>query len=131
MERTASGKEIISTTKSGLNILKDSDCVGNDYGTEKPKTYLIELKSCGNPDFGQDPDREMSPCMLIDFKTIEEAQNIQSDYLGEYDLGGGNWCGGNITHMGKIVARMSFNGRVWESTTGVYSSDDKELKELI
>jgi hypothetical protein len=96
----------------------------------KSKRYLIELKSCGNPDFGQDPYRRMSPSMMIDFKTIEEAQIIQSDYIQEYELGGGNWCGGNITHMGKIVARMSYNSRVWESSTGIYSSDDKELKEL-
>lgn len=97
-------------------------------GTQKK--YLIELKSCGNPDHGQDPDKIVSPSRLIDFDIIEEARKIQGDYITEYNLGGGNYCGGNITHKGKIIARMSYNGRVWGSTTGEYSRDDKELKEL-
>ena len=35
-------------------------------------------------------------------------------YIEQYDLGGGNWSGGQMFEAGRQVARVSYNGRVWE-----------------
>jgi len=34
------------------------------------------------------------------------------------DLGGGNWTGGQLFEAGRQVARVSYNGRVWEMAEG-------------
>ena len=36
------------------------------------------------------------------------------DISGQYDLGGGNWNGGQICEEGRPLARVSYNGRVWD-----------------
>ncbi len=91
------------------------------------KKFTIELKSCGNPDFGQNPDEAISPPQTVPFDTIEEAKIVQSDYISEYQLGGGNWCGGNIYKDKRIIAYMSYNGRIWGSSTGIYDPNNKEI----
>ena len=74
----------------------------------------ITMSSCGNPDFDEDPAQALSPTLIISVATFEEASAACRAYIEQYDLGGGNWSGGQLFEAGRQVARVSYNGRVWE-----------------
>jgi hypothetical protein len=79
-------------------------------------TATVELSSCGNIDFGQDPDKPLMGCpeaQNIPVSTLEEASNRCRQYIREHDLGCGNWSGGFVKVNDKDVAYISYNGRVW------------------
>lgn len=42
-------------------------------------------------------------------------------FRDEHSLGGGNWAGGHVASDGKVVARVSYNGRIW-------ANDGRELE---
>ncbi len=84
--------------------------------------FTIVLKSRGNPDHGQDPDEAVSPQERVKVKSFAAAALVARDYITDYDLGGGNWTGGQVFKGKKQVARVSYNGRVW-TTDG-----EKEIK---
>lgn len=71
----------------------------------------IELKSCGNPDFGQ--YTPLSPTNIVKIKSLADAPKVCGEYIDCYDLGGGNWAGGTVRHDKTIIARVSYNGRIW------------------
>jgi len=73
------------------------------------------LKSCGNPDYYQDPDRPISDTMKVNVDTLKMASDICREYILEYDLGGGNWIGGQVTEDNKQIAKISYNGRIWDN----------------
>ena len=76
--------------------------------------HLI-VETAGNPDFGQSPDVEHSPRMDLGVNTLREAITIATRYRDSYDLGGGNWRRAEVlsAHTGRVVARISYNGRAW------------------
>jgi hypothetical protein len=88
--------------------------------------YQVKLWNAGNPDYRQDhtkplPDTAVGWAQVDSFK---EASELCRLYIEFYDLGGGNWTGGEITDQsGLVVARVSYNGRVWEA--GKYA--EKEI----
>lgn len=46
--------------------------------------------------------------------TLEEASKVCRRYIEYFNLGSGNWTGGNVVdETGRFVARISFNGRIW------------------
>lgn len=48
--------------------------------------------------------------------TVEEASKVCRQYIVDHELGGGNWpweAGQVHTPDGNLVARVSFNGRIW------------------
>jgi hypothetical protein len=50
------------------------------------------------------------------WRAWEAAATLCRVYLSYFELGGGNWTGGEVEDMeqgGLIVGRVSFNGRVW------------------
>jgi len=74
-----------------------------------PPLY-VELKSVGNPDHGQKADEPMSPERSVCVDSIEEAQDAVHDYLAEFDLGSGNWAGGEVMDAsGHVIGHISFN----------------------
>lgn len=75
--------------------------------------YQIVLTSCGNPDFGQNPNESMSPTKIVAANSIEECQVAASKYVDDYDLGSGNYSGGQVYQDGDYVGRVSYNGRFW------------------
>ena len=88
----------------------------------------VLLASCGNPDYRQDTDKELFGCernKWVTVKTFKEASQQCIDFIERNDLGGGNWNGGIIVEGSKIVARVSYNGRVWEGNE--FSSKAKEI----
>ena len=77
---------------------------------------LVELKSIGNPDHGENPDQ---PMWGVENETVaandlKHAAALCRDWIDENDLGGGNWDGGDILEDGQVVARVSYNGRIWD-----------------
>ena len=77
--------------------------------------YSVVLKSCGNPDRRQNPHETLSPTEVYWANSIEECQDAVLDYIEEWDLGGGNWAGGNVyDDNGEYVGNISYNGRFWD-----------------
>ncbi len=78
--------------------------------------FKVKLSNVGNPDFRQDPKRKLPDtiCGLVGCDSIKEAVNLCRAYIAHYDLGGGNWSGGEIKRAdGSFVGQVSYNGRVW------------------
>lgn len=78
--------------------------------------YSVLLTSCGNPDRGQNPYEVLwgVPTKKVHADSIEELQKIVLEYIEEYDIGAGNWCGGDVyNRSGEIIGNISYNGRYW------------------
>ncbi|MBA7666269.1 hypothetical protein ES703_74348 [subsurface metagenome] len=88
------------------------------------KMMTVKLSSCGNPDLRQNPNDSLSPEASIEVATLKGASEICLKYIANWNLGGGNWAGGQVHEDGKQVARVSYNGRVWDM-------DDEEIKQEI
>jgi hypothetical protein len=80
----------------------------------KPAQMTVSLSSAGNPDHGQyHGEGVLSPTLVVEVKDLSEASTVCRAYIAQHDLGAGNWTGGTITQGNRIVARVSYNGRVW------------------
>lgn len=59
--------------------------------------------------------------------TLSEAVAVCKTYIDDWDLGGSTWTGGQVYDInGKLVAYVSYNGRVWEQET----APGKKVKEI-
>ena len=78
--------------------------------------YKVLLASVGNPDFGQDNRRSLPgvPRRTLRVASLADASKACRAYIGHYELGGGNWLGGEVKKDGKLIAQISYNGRAWE-----------------
>jgi len=81
----------------------------------------VKLSSCGNPDHRQNPNDSLSPEICASVATLEEASERCEAYIAEWNLGGGNWSGGQVYDGKKQIARISYNGRIWDM-------NDKEIQ---
>lgn len=90
------------------------------------KKYKVALTAHGNIDHGANPYAMVAPPLNVFADTIEELQQAARDYIEEYDLGGGNWTGGQVTEVasGKPFGYISYNGWYWEETDA--KGDDEE-----
>ena len=91
--------------------------------------YIVHLQSRGNPDLGQDPRDPQSPGGTQGVADYVEASRACRAYIVRWALGGGNWTGGAVSSIqtGEIVARVSYNGRVWSSIEKDENGGDKLL----
>lgn len=83
---------------------------------QKPGQFVVALSSCGNPDHRQNPDMALPgvESTWASVGSLGEASAVARQYIDEHGLGGGNWSGGTVKNkQGKVVARVSYNGRVW------------------
>lgn len=78
--------------------------------------YKVLLASVGNPDFGQDNRRSLPgvPRRTLRVASLADASKACRAYIKHYELGGGNWLGGEVKKAGTVIAKISFNGRAWE-----------------
>jgi len=75
--------------------------------------FTVTLSACQNPDF---PRRSDLPARTTaDVATLREASEVCQRFIEGHDLGGGNWNGGQVRDAAtrKLVALVSYNGRVW------------------
>ena len=77
--------------------------------------YKVLLASVGNPDFGQDNRRALPgvPRSTRRVASLADASKACRAYIGHYELGGGNWLGGEVKQGGTVIANISYNGRAW------------------
>lgn len=76
--------------------------------------YQINLSSVPNFDFNE-RNTPADPA-TASASTFDECSKICRQYITDNDLGSGNWNGGQIIdENGNQVARVSYNGRIWES----------------
>lgn len=98
--------------------------------TPKEDTMTVELASVGNPDFRQDPDQPMYGCepnKIVRVVSFKEASEVCQKFIGDNDLGSGNWAGGDIKDdKGVVIAMVSYNGRVWKG--GSLTGKNEEIK---
>lgn len=79
--------------------------------------FKVRLTSVGNPDHGQNPNRPVFgvPTRTAAAKSYKHASELCRQYIELHDLGMGNWTGGAITDQtGQQVAKVSYNGRIWD-----------------
>lgn len=78
--------------------------------------YKVLLASVGNPDFGQDSRRSLPgvPRLTLCVTSLADAANASRAYIEHYELGGGNWAGGEVKRGATVIAKISYNGRAWE-----------------
>jgi hypothetical protein len=74
----------------------------------------LNMSSRGNPDFRENPNDALSPIIVSEVASWQEASAACDAYIAQYHLGGGNWTGGQIYEQGQQLARVSYNGRVWD-----------------
>jgi len=79
---------------------------------------MVLLASCGNPDYRQNPLEELygsEPNHVKLVSSLKEASEECMRFIKDNDLGSGNWMGGEVVDdSGHVVARVSYNGRVWD-----------------
>jgi len=86
-------------------------------GGSKAGCFGVLLSTVGNPDFSQNPHTHlpgMNPYYLR-VMSLLEAREKCLEFIETTGIGGGNWGGGAIRkESGKVVARVSYNGRLWQ-----------------
>jgi hypothetical protein len=92
----------------------------------QPSALFVRLSSCGNPDFGQNPACPVGNALprTQPVASLADASATCRRYIEHHQLGGGNWTGGLVLDgESRIVARVSYNGRVWspDDETCLYS----------
>ena len=73
----------------------------------------IDGGSWGTPGYWQDGNPD-APKGSVKVESFRDAAIKCSRYINDNALGGGNWTGGKVMRDGKQVARISYNGRVWD-----------------
>lgn len=85
--------------------------------------YAIALSHAGNPDLHggyRDYPEDPGLTRLLCVAGFGEASRAARAYIERNHLGGGNWTGGAVYRLGDgrsapvQVARVSYNGRVWD-----------------
>lgn len=86
--------------------------------------FTVKLANVGNPDYRQDSENPLpdTVCGWAHVDDLKSAVKLCRQYITFYELGGGNWSGGEITRVsdGLVIGRVSYNGRVW-------AQDGKEI----
>jgi len=79
---------------------------------ERGSMMTVELSAVQNPDFAEprllpgDEERVVG--------SLGEAADVCRAWIAEHDLGSGNWTGGVVRDDDRtMLARISYNGRVW------------------
>jgi hypothetical protein len=74
--------------------------------------FRLKLASVPNPDY--DEWFSPAPSQVVKVKSLQEASRKCREYITEYNLGSGNWVGGNVFRNNEQIGRISYNGRVWK-----------------
>lgn len=89
-------------------------------------SLCVVLRSEGNPDFKQ--FAPISPPSVVAVETLQFAVRACNQYIKAFDLGGGNWVGGQVYHPTKgLIATVSYNGRVWKGDFNDFNKKPEEF----
>jgi hypothetical protein len=82
------------------------------------KAYTLSLSHRPNPDvnggYWTDVTRP-SGRTLVAVANLDEARRRTMDFVRRYELGSGNFSGGEVLSGGQSVAVVGYNGRVWDA----------------
>jgi hypothetical protein len=75
---------------------------------------VCRLRYSYNPDLQQYAD--VSPVRILDVGSFAEASKKTLEYIQEWNLSGGNLVAGIFDRRrnGRIIAHVSYNGKVWK-----------------
>ena len=95
--------------------------------------YLIKTEVCGNPDYGQNPNK---PPYGVRVKTIKaksyaELLDKVREWQSDNVIGGGNWMNPALMRDSEIVGYMSYNGKVWSDQSITPSTMQIHIRELL
>ena len=102
----------------GCNIIDEAD--SEEEAEMKIKKYIeimsytVKLNTCGNIDYGQNPYEPMYGVPSYTFKcqTIEECVQEVRRYIELFNIGSGNWTGGQVyDENDNLIGRIHYNGR--------------------
>lgn len=94
---------------------------------------FVKLASCGNPDMAQDENKPYlfaeEPNQIAEISSFKEASERCRAFIEKSLLGAGNWAGGQVydSNMNEI-ARVSYNGRVWDGSYSDLKNPPNEIK---
>jgi hypothetical protein len=80
--------------------------------------YEVRLAHVPNPDirggwnpgyWGDVPELEEE---WVEVDSLTDASETVQDWIGEWDLGGGNWIGGDVRQDGVLVAKVKYSGAI-------------------
>ncbi len=89
---------------------------------EVQKAFRVEVRIEPNPDYYQ--SFKTKKC-VIEADSLKELQTLQRQFVDEshrgissdMPIGGGNWGYNSMVKAnGKIIGRMSYNGRIWDKS---------------
>ena len=96
---------------------KDIDVI--DYA------FAVVCKSVGNSLYLQNESEPVSEEMIFPVTNFKDASEICRNYINNFNLGSGNWAGGQVYHPRfGIIANISYNGKVWKLDNSKYSDED-------
>lgn len=75
--------------------------------------FRLKLASAPNPD--HDEWFSPAPTRYVTAKSLKDASMKCRSYIEEFNLGAGNWVGGQVSQDTKRIAQISYNGRIWKS----------------
>jgi hypothetical protein len=73
--------------------------------------FRLKLASVPNPD--HDEWFSPAPTRYVTVKSLKDASRKCREYIEEFNLGSGNWSGGQVSQNRKRIAEISYNGRIW------------------
>lgn len=80
--------------------------------------YIVFLRSCGNVDMGECIYEEIAPPYFAHAESIERCAQCVRNYIEDYGLGSGQWCGGQVYEEGVgYIGKISYNGHFWSKDT--------------
>lgn len=82
---------------------------------ERGMPVVLVAETCGNPDFGQNPERPLPGVGRLTVKVADfsVASHALRQWVREHHVGGGNLKRAEIMVGNQVVAKVSYNGRVW------------------
>ncbi|MEQ8832236.1 MAG: hypothetical protein RLW87_20680 [Alphaproteobacteria bacterium] len=77
-------------------------------------TLIVE--TVGNPDRGQNPNAThwAAPGFSVEVRDAKQASELFSRWRDTHDVGGGNLARADVMEGETRLARISYNGRIWE-----------------
>ncbi|TJY57390.1 hypothetical protein E4T66_18460 [Sinimarinibacterium sp. CAU 1509] len=75
----------------------------------------VSLAHAPNPDIpgGYWDGPPEDGCSAKSVETLADASRAVRSYITRNNLGSGNWAGGEVYQGPELVARISYNGRIW------------------
>lgn len=87
--------------------------------------YTVKPKFMGNPDRGQNSSPVKPRTFSAD--NLNDLRNMVWDFLGDNELGAGNWGTAKVFKDNQTYGFMSYNGRIWDRDD--WNLQAKEIKD--